>query len=141
MTYDGSQLRIYKDGSFRDNTSVGESISTNTDNLLLGKYLTGTLDELRVSDIARGAAWINTTYQNTNSPTTFATFGSQIGILTTWSYRKQISINASMVDTDLPYFPVLISTTDANLRDNAHSSGNDIIFLDATTSWTGCWNL
>jgi len=132
MTYDGSQLKIYKDGAFEDNTSVSGNINTNTNDLLLGEYLTGTLDELRVSNTARGAAWINTTYLNTNSPTTFATFGDQIGILSTWSYRKQIDINASMVDEDLTNFPVLISTIDSDLKNNALSNGYDILFTNSS---------
>jgi archaellum component FlaF (FlaF/FlaG flagellin family) len=47
------------------------SINTNANNLLLGRYLTGTLDEVRISSTARSAAWINTTYKMTSSPTSF----------------------------------------------------------------------
>jgi len=115
---------------------VSGNINTNTDDLLLGKYLTGTLDELRISNTARGAAWINTTYLNTNSPTTFATFEDQIGILTTWAYRKQIEIDASKVDEDLTNFPILISTTDNDLKNNALSNGYDIMFTNSSVSWT-----
>jgi len=136
LTYDGSNLKLYKDGEEVDSTSLSGAISTTDNNLLLGEYMTGTLDELRVSDTARGAAWINTTYQNTNSPTTFATFGTQVGALTAWSYRKQIWINASQIENDLPYFPVLVSTTDANLKNNAHATGNDIIFTNSSVNWS-----
>ncbi len=136
MTYDGSQIKLYVDGALQDNTSYSGSINTNNDNLVLGEAFTGTLDELRVSNTDRSAAWINTSFYNTNSPTTFATFGTQIGILSTWSYRKQVWINSSMVDSTLTNFPVLVSSTDTDLKNNAHSTGNDIIFMDTTTDWT-----
>ena len=41
-----------------------------------------------------------------------------------------------MIDTGLTNYPVLISTTDTDLKNNAHNSGNDIIFLDTNTDWT-----
>jgi len=71
LTYDGSQLKIYKDGEFKANTSMTGSINTNANDLLLGRYLTGTLDEVRISSTARSEAWINTTYEMTISPTSF----------------------------------------------------------------------
>jgi|GEM_PF-2049699 len=135
LTYDGSQIRLYKDGNLEDNTSLNDNINTNANNLRLGEYLSGTLDEIRISSTARNAAWINTTYLNTNSPTTFATFGNQIGILTTWSYRKQITINASMVDDNLINFPILISTTDTDIKNNAQYNGYDILFTSSTVNW------
>ncbi|RLF77369.1 hypothetical protein DRN38_08425, partial [Thermococci archaeon] len=75
------------------------------------------------------------TYQNTHSPTTFVTFGEQRGVLTTWSYRKKIWINASMVDSDLTNFPVLIKTTDSDLKNHALSNGYDIMFVDSSVNW------
>jgi hypothetical protein len=137
LTYDGSQLRIYKDGEFKANTSMTGNINTNANDLLLGRYLTGTLDEVRISSTARSAAWINTTYRNTNSPATFAIFGDQIGILSTWMYRKQITISASMTSSDLTNFPVLISTTDTDLKNNALTNGYDILFTNSSVDWTG----
>jgi hypothetical protein len=47
-----------------------------------------------------------------------------------WEYRKMITIDHNMVDGDLTSFPVLISTTDADLRDKAQSDGDDILFMD-----------
>ncbi|RLI68911.1 hypothetical protein DRO91_08370, partial [Candidatus Heimdallarchaeota archaeon] len=135
LTYDGSKMRLYVDGELKSTQNLTGSINTNNNNLLLGDYLTGTLDEIRVSHSARSSAWINTTYQNTYSPTTFATFGEQKGVLTTWTYRKQIWINASMVDSDLTNFPVLISTTDTDLKNHALSNGYDIMFMDSSVNW------
>jgi 6-phosphogluconolactonase (cycloisomerase 2 family) len=136
LTFDGDTLTMYKDGELKDTTSWSGSIPTNANNLVLGNYLSGTLDEVRISNTARSTAWINTTYLNTNSPTTFATFSDQVGILSTWTYRKQITINHSLVDADLTNFPVLISTTDTDLKNNALSNGSDILFTNSSISWT-----
>jgi hypothetical protein len=47
-----------------------------------------------------------------------------------WQYRKMITINHSMVDGDFENFSMLISLTDADLRDKAQSDGDDILFMD-----------
>ena len=39
-------------------------------------YFTGQIDEVRVSNIARSAAWIQTEYNNQSSPATFYTVGT-----------------------------------------------------------------
>jgi archaellum component FlaF (FlaF/FlaG flagellin family) len=40
-------------------------------------YYDGTLDEVRISDILRSDAWINTSYNNMNSPSTFSRVESE----------------------------------------------------------------
>ena len=52
-----------------------------------------------------------------------------------WTYRKAITIDNTKVDANLTNFPVLISMTDPDLRDNAQSDGDDILFTssDGTT--------
>ena len=45
-------------------------------------------------------------------------------------YRKKITIDHTMVDGNLENFPVLISLTDADLRDKAQNDGDDILFMD-----------
>jgi hypothetical protein len=47
-----------------------------------------------------------------------------------WQYRKKITINHNMVDGNLASFPVLVSTTDNDLRDKAQIDGDDILFMD-----------
>ena len=133
LTFSGSTMTLYKDGESVDTGS--SSMNSNENDVVLGNLLTGTLDELRISNTARSASWINTTYQNTNSPTTFATFGSQIGILSTWTYRKLVTIDSSLVGSDLTNFPVLISTTDTDLKNNALSNGYDILFMSPSVDW------
>ena len=52
-----------------------------------------------------------------------------------WKYRKTITIDNTKVEENLSNFPVLISLTDTDLRDNAQSDGDDILFTssDGTT--------
>jgi len=103
------------------------SINTNNKNLVIGEYFTGTLDEIRVSNTARSAAWINTTYQNTNSPTTFATFGSQIGILSSFSYRKKIWIIGAIIVAGLFILAVVCSASkDSIIRSAQQSLGSKL---------------
>ncbi len=47
-----------------------------------------------------------------------------------WQYRKQITIDHTKVTGDLTNFPILISTTDSDLRDKAQDDGDDILFMD-----------
>ena len=48
-----------------------------------------------------------------------------------WSYRKAITIDNTKVEANLSDFPVLISMTDLDLRDNAQSDGDDILFTSS----------
>ncbi|MHC4639880.1 MAG: hypothetical protein ACYTBV_20675, partial [Planctomycetota bacterium] len=48
-----------------------------------------------------------------------------------WTYRKQITIDNTKVDSDQSDFPVLVSlASDADLAAKAQSDGNDILFAD-----------
>ena len=49
-----------------------------------------------------------------------------------WQYRKGITIDHTKVVADLVNFPILISTTDVDLRDKAQGDGDDILFMDGT---------
>jgi hypothetical protein len=47
-----------------------------------------------------------------------------------WQYRKQITIDHTMIPDDLTHFPVLISTTDTDLSQKAQTDGGDIMFMN-----------
>lgn len=83
FTHSGGINRLYLDGvQVASNTAglqsgtIGEFIwgSYNTSG---SEPLTGTMDETRVSDVARSAAWIQTSYANQNAPATFLSVGPQ----------------------------------------------------------------
>ncbi len=46
-----------------------------------------------------------------------------------WEYRKQITINHSMVTADLQNFPVLISIISSDFIDHAQFDGDDFVFV------------
>ncbi|MDH7517740.1 MAG: LamG domain-containing protein, partial [Candidatus Thermoplasmatota archaeon] len=73
LTYDGITIKLYIDGKLKNSTTLIGNIPTNNNDLLIGKRLTGALDEIRVSAIARSKEWINTTYKMIISPESFIT--------------------------------------------------------------------
>jgi len=105
---------------------------------------TGSIDEVRISNVARSADWITTEYNNQNDPSSFYSVEkncpSNIPPITEFSCNIPITINSSKVSgtSDLIDFPVLISLTNASLKTTGNcgyvqsSSGYDIIFSDAT---------
>ena len=83
VTYDGSTVRYYINGSQVLSTSISGSITEQSGvSLLLGNgpSLTegwiGTIDEARLSTVARPSQWILTEYNNQSSPSTFYTVGA-----------------------------------------------------------------
>ncbi|MEO8691176.1 MAG: DUF2341 domain-containing protein, partial [Candidatus Saccharimonas sp.] len=67
----------------------------------------GTIDEFRVSKVARSAAWIATSYQNQNDPSSFMAVASQ-----EQQYESSGSLTSSIFDTSL-------ANDWANLTDSA----------------------
>jgi len=104
------------------NSSVGNGTYScfNTSNM--SSYNTKYWWSVNVTD-GRGGDWTNQTFSFT---TRLQPGDWYIG----WSYRKEIIINHSKVDTDLLDFPVLINFTDIDLAGKAQSNGNDIVFTD-----------
>jgi len=47
-----------------------------------------------------------------------------------WQYRKKITIDHTQVDSDLSYFPLLVSIVDSDLRDKVQNDGDDILFMN-----------
>jgi hypothetical protein len=47
-----------------------------------------------------------------------------------WTYRKEMTINHTMVSADMTNFPILIDVTDSDLMNKAQSDGHDIAFTD-----------
>ena len=79
FTYDGSNIvSAYLNGTFVHTRSVG-TIGLDYTNLYIGEtenpanheYLTGTIDELRVSNVVQPANWIAADYANQANPSSF----------------------------------------------------------------------
>jgi len=83
--YDAGSMKLYFDGTLEDtNTYSDSSASTGNQNLVFGKWSVNnsyipfgnlTLDEHRISNIARSAAWIKASYNSANN--SLLTFGSE----------------------------------------------------------------
>ncbi|MFX1484807.1 MAG: DUF2341 domain-containing protein, partial [Promethearchaeota archaeon] len=94
----------------------------------------GSLDEFRLSYIARSPEWILTEYNNQYDPSSFYSLGIELEVVAPkevpldFTYRKDITIDHTKVATDLYGFPVLIDLYDADLRFNVQPDGDDIVF-------------
>jgi RHS repeat-associated protein len=77
-TYDGSSLRLYFNGHSDAQTSTTGSIINASQNVVIGadtaastEYFTGSLDEVRISNVARSADWIAAEYNSQSNPAAF----------------------------------------------------------------------
>jgi hypothetical protein len=74
---------IYINGSENSSGTVDRSIPITTNHLTIGnnnlhsRSFDGIIDEVRISDIARSADWIKTSYNNQSLPSTFYSVGSE----------------------------------------------------------------
>jgi archaellum component FlaF (FlaF/FlaG flagellin family) len=132
LTYDGSTLTLYKDGAPRDSTALNGSIPTNSYNLTLGKNLSGWLDEVRISKNTRSSTWINTSYLNQNSPSTFLSLGSEQSV-------EHIYLNISVKNTGritlkTEDFDILVNGTKIQCTcPHIYLSPDETIYFTSTT--------
>ncbi len=113
-TYDSADqtLRVYINGELnRSRTLSGlpdYTINASTNRLRLSRYVEGIIDEARVSDVARSAEWIKTSYDNQNSPSTFYSVGAEEALdpdapsitITGPTSRSTYSTEAGTIDLD-----------------------------------------
>jgi hypothetical protein len=82
-TYNGSSLRIYINGTLENENSVTGPLQNSNGTLLIGcetsdqRYFNGSIDEVRISDVARNASWIKTCYNSMNDPSGFIRVGAE----------------------------------------------------------------
>ena len=76
-TYDGTTMKLYVDGSLVKTGSGGSFAGFMGGTIYLGRaagssvYTNGSVDEVRVSNVARSADWVATEYSNQNNPASF----------------------------------------------------------------------
>ncbi len=51
-----------------------------------------------------------------------------------WNFRKNMTLNHTMVKTDLTDFPIVIDITDPDLKTKAQTDGDDIVFTDTANN-------
>ncbi|MCH9029521.1 MAG: fibronectin type III domain-containing protein [Bacteroidetes bacterium] len=154
ITYDGSNMRIFKDGT--EIASVGKTgalrenawkiaIGNNPDNTstAFGSW-DGKIDEVRILSIARDSNWLTTEYNNQNSPGTFMSFSNQTAATVSKSGAYGISTNNSKAYGTINNQSVSGSITAGewnhiSLTYNKDAGGTDEIklYLNGTQSATG----
>jgi len=87
FTYDGTAVKGYVDGNLVGSVSVSGPIQQTTEPFCIGNNpsigvcnddpYVGRVDDVRISNTARSAAWIQTEYNNQSSPSTFHTIGNE----------------------------------------------------------------
>ncbi|MEJ2430880.1 MAG: DUF2341 domain-containing protein, partial [Deltaproteobacteria bacterium] len=146
----GDRVRLYIDGSQAaqsGSTYTGTITYWNTplgigqNVVIVGNTpIDGTIDEVRISKVARTDGWIQTEYNNQSDPTSFYAVGASSCFLGGFSCDRKITIPGEKVSGsgDLTDFPVLIKIeNDCNLRTSTNgghilSDGHDIVFTDAS---------
>jgi len=91
-TYDNSNIRLYVDGTEAKSGAQTAPLVADTGAFIIGietyqvtdtNAFSGTVDEVRISDTARSADWLLTSYNNQSSPSGFYSVGSaQAGVPT-----------------------------------------------------------
>ncbi len=80
-TYDGTTARLYVDAGTPvsgDTGLIWPSLGTLIgDRTALGRAFQGSVDEIRISEVARSDSYISASYENQNDPNGFYTVGSQ----------------------------------------------------------------
>lgn len=83
-TFDGSNVRVYRDGVLKATTAKSGSLYDSTAKVVIGSSqessgnrFPGVIDEVRVANVARSASWLLTEYNNQNSPSTFYSIGAE----------------------------------------------------------------
>lgn len=81
VIYNGSNNFLYVNGSFDNSVASSGNLNAATANLQIcanggTEHLDATMDEVRISNIARTGGWAQTEYNNQNSPATFIIEGT-----------------------------------------------------------------
>lgn len=126
-TYDEVDLSIYAGGIYLDKVSPGKSIQYTTSifdigyRWAVGASLNGLIDEVRISNIAREAEWISTTYNTMTDPAGFySTSEEALTSPTVVTHNAEVTENTATlngeitalgVPTDIDYVGFVWGTT------------------------------
>lgn len=87
LHYDGGAVRGFINGVSEMTTGGAGSLDTTSTTGVIGRYndaathyWDGSLDEVRISSVARSANWLLTEYNNQSAPGTFETLGSESAV-------------------------------------------------------------
>ncbi|MHA2334741.1 MAG: DUF2341 domain-containing protein, partial [Candidatus Hodarchaeales archaeon] len=145
----GTNLFFYLDGGSDGSQSGGSTSATGVKTIGAraeqsgSHFFKGSIDEIRVSAVARSSDWIATEYNNQHDPESFySTEAKEYSPdIDNWSFpsfnhRKNITVDASQVSGSgsLVNFPVLFNLSDIDLHDanKVQADGDDILFTDVS---------
>jgi len=146
LTYNTTDgVIVYANGLSMDTAPPDGAISTSTEILGIGNrpdtsnFFNGTIDEVRLSNIARSSGWINTSYLNQYNPTAFYSVGSEESSVGEQEYY--ISLHGYWNLISLP-FNESIDKTDIIVRNNSieynwSTAVSEGIILNFLYNWTG----
>ena len=116
LTYDGTNLNLYINGT--SNQNISKAMTLTSGQIRIGTYqqglgptyyyFVGTLDEPRISNIARSAAWIATEFNNQKNGTSFYQISSEHKLVYNLQYwekiiidHKKISVSSDLLNYQL----------------------------------------
>ena len=148
LTYNGSTISLSLNAGTPVTTSDSTTPATDNTGMRIGRrwdnpyYIAGTIDEVRISNIARSADWIKTEYNNQNNPNSFTSISIEAPSVTCpsgYSYYRSFTLdNRKIAPSSFNNYAVLISTTLGSFATAGNggrlqnASGYDLIFTPAT---------
>lgn len=159
-TYDGTRMRLFKDGTEVRSTTKTGNVRQNSWDVLIGNHpgntdptdraMDGQIDEVRISSSARSSNWLTAEYNNQSDPSNFYTVGSVETQETTWSGASDTDwfdatnwsggVPDSGCDARIPSglsnYP-LLDASGAVVRDLAIESGGSINVASYTITVSG----
>lgn len=141
-TWNGSTVTLYVDGASAGTVAAsGATVDGSAIAMTLGgdaagsRTLDGKLGEARVSDRAWSASEVRFAYQNLLNPGTTVTAGAAAGgtwfAQGTWTVRRPITVDHTLVAGNLTDYPLLVQVTDTSLATAAQADGDDLVFVAA----------
>jgi len=119
VVHSGTTAYFYKNGVANGSAEAGSRTGNGSVDMWIGidnsgctTYLAGILDEIRLSNTARSAAWIQTSYNNQSSPSTFYAVGSESGAIPAVVFATAASRVAEV--SSPAYVSVVLSTNSNN---------------------------
>jgi len=144
-TFDGSTLRLYRDGPLETSLAASGTIFNSTSDFNIGarnsntQFFDGAVDEARISTVARSADWIKAQYLSMTDA--FISFGSQEAVSCpppqpftpcNWQRRRKLTFNNSAQAENLTNFPVLVVLNSSRIDyGQTQNAGQDLRFTDS----------
>jgi len=120
-TFNSPSINLYINGTLVSSASkAGKIISSDKvplrigcrgNNGVLERFLTGGLDEVRISNVSRSPDWISTSFSNQNDPSSFYTVGSEESGFET-AIRINPAASSALLDSDCVVYVEVVNITD-----------------------------